>query len=163
MSVETIIQSMESLRRIHEELLNISQQKTVIVKAGSIEKLQSILVKERKYIRVLEQTEANRKSIVDEWLLERQLPLDGATITGMLEIIQDESESNMLEKATIALTEVITKLKQQEQLNQALINQSMQFVQLSLDTMNPSIKNMNYGNTEKESDATGRSAFDSKA
>lgn len=163
MSVETIIQSLERLLKIHEDLVSISQQKTEIVKEGSIEKLQSLLVKERKTVRVIEQAEAKRKAEVEEWFSERKLSLDDATITGMLEILDDQGESEKLEKATVALTEVITRLIQQEQLNHQLINQSMQFVQLSLDTMNPSIQNMNYGNKNKELSAVKRSAFDSKA
>lgn len=163
MSVETIIQSMERLLNIHEDLVSISQQKTGIVKEGSIEKLQSLLVKERKTVRVIEQAEAKRKAEVDEWFTERKLPLDDATITGMLEILDDPVQSEKLEQATVALTEVITRLIQQEQLNHQLINQSMKFVQLSLDTMNPSIRNMNYGNNNKVSSGGNRSAFDSKA
>ena len=63
---------------------------------------------------------------------------------------------------TIELTKAITQLKQQEQLNQALIQQSMQFVQLSLDILNPTIQTMNYGKNREDA-GSKRSVFDSKA
>lgn len=162
MTVKPIIQVLEKLVNVHESLLGNAQHKTEVVKEGSVDKLQMVLVKERKYIQVLVQAEVERKKLVDDWFLQKDLPLNNATITGMLEILTNVDEKKELENKTIALTEAITSLKQQEQLNQALIQQSMQFVQLSLDMMNPSIKNMNYGNN-KEAAPMKRSVFDSKA
>ncbi|WP_188454139.1 flagellar protein FlgN [Virgibacillus oceani] len=162
MSVQPIIQSLEKLVTLHESLLNVSQQKTQVMKEGSVEKLQPLLIKERKHVQALEQAEAKRQQDVDKWFAEQQISNEHATITAMLEVLANENERDELEKITVSLTEVITKLKGQEQLNQALINQSMQFVQLSLDMLNPSIKNMNYGKKE-DTDTIKRSVFDSKA
>ncbi|OZU88801.1 flagellar protein FlgN [Virgibacillus indicus] len=164
MSVQTIIKSLEKLVNLHMELLEISLEKTKIVKDGSIDNLQAVLLKERKTVRAVEQAEAKRQTEVEEWFARKRLPTGDATITNMLELVTEEQEKTTLGKITIKLTETITKLKQQEQLNHALINQSMQFVQLSLDMMNPSIKNMNYGNKKgSEPETNKRSVFDSKA
>jgi len=147
---------------LHEELFALSKDKTEIVKEGSLDKLQALLVSERKIVRKLEQKEKIRKTLVDEWYEHHQLPLEEATITNMLERLEDEEERNSLEHVTIALTKAMTNLKAQEKLNLALINQSMQFVQVSLDLLSPSLKNMNYGNTSS-AEAPARSVFDSKA
>src|SRR5699024_1002454 len=136
-----------------------ARQKTEVVKEGSVEQLQMILVKERKYIQVLEQAEAERKKEVEN--LQQGLPLNNATITEILDHIPNNEEKKELENQTVALTEMITSIKHQEQLNQALIQQSMQIVQLPLDMMNPSIKNMNYGN-KQETSTDKRSVLDSK-
>ena len=80
----------------------------------------------------------------------------------MLDRLSNENEKLSLEKVTAKLTECIVKIKQQEQLNEALLKQSMQFVQLSLDMLNPSIKNMNYNQKQSQVMAE-RSVFDSKA
>lgn len=148
--------------KIHEDLIGVSVHKTEIVKDGLIEKLQPLLVKERKYTQMLEQAEVKRKREVDTWFLHQQLPVNDATITQMLEVLTEKQEKEKLENMMIALTEAITKLKQQEQLNYALIQQSMQFVQLSLEMLNPTIKNMNYGK-KKQTNSAERSVFDSKA
>ncbi|RDW16515.1 flagellar protein FlgN [Oceanobacillus arenosus] len=163
MSVQTIIQSLESLVHVHEALLVISQEKTEIVKDGSVDKLQALLVKERKQIRLLEQAEIKRQESVTAWAKNSKIPVENATITTMLETIEDGAEQEALAAITTDLTNLITKLKQQEQLNQALLNQSMQFVQLSLDMLNPSINNLNYGSKSKEAGSTNRSLFDSQA
>ncbi|MFB4167828.1 flagellar protein FlgN [Virgibacillus sp. JSM 102003] len=162
MSVQPIIQAMEKLIGLHESLLEISKQKTAVVKEGSIEKLQPLLLKERKHVQALEQAEVKRQKAVQSWVDEYSPGLEHPTITGILEVMNDKQSKNELEEITITLTETITELKQQEQLNQSLIQQSMQFVELSLNMMKPSIRNMNYGGN-KSSDSTERSVFDSKA
>src|SRR5699024_6609293 len=159
-AMKPMIQVLTKLVDVHKSLLENARQKTEVVKEGSVEQLQMILVKERKYIQVLEQAEAERKKEVEN--LQQGLPLNNATITEILDHIPNNEEKKELENQTVALREMITSVKKQEQLNQALIQQSMQFVQLSLDMMNPSIKNMNYGN-KQETSTEKRSVFDSKA
>lgn len=159
--VQPVIKSLQRLINIHEDLIHISVQKTDIVKEGAIDKLQKILAQEQKHIRLLEQAELNRQQEVEVWFEKQQLPLDDVTITKMLSILTNEQARDVLEKATIALTNVITKLKQQEQLNRDLLHQSMQFVQISLNMLSPTIENINYGN--KRDTEIKRSVFDSKA
>lgn len=157
-----ITKSLEQLAQIHKDLLVVSMEKTSKVKEGSIDDLQALLLKERKLIRLSEQAESNRQQTVEAWCKENRIALKDATITHILQHVTDEAEQEELEKAAIKLTDVMTKLKQREQLNQVLISQSMQFVQLSLDLMSPTLKSMNYGaNSEMES--SSRSVFDSKA
>lgn len=157
-----IIKSLEDLVSVHVEILDISKEKTEVIKEGSVEKLQKLLVNERKLVRKVENNEKERKVLVDHWFENRKLSLEDATVTNMLELLDDEEDKNNLEQVTIALTKVITNLKAQEKLNLALISQSMQFVQVSLDLLSPSLKNMNYGNKPNEEEPT-RSVFDSKA
>ncbi|SET09450.1 FlgN protein [Oceanobacillus limi] len=162
MSVESIIQSIKNLVKVHENLLKISEEKTEVVKAGSVDKLQTVLIKERKLVQLLDKEEDSRKKKVDEWFLQNGFPTEDTTISKILESLTNEKEKKELENHTVELTELMLKLKQQEQLNLALIQQSMQFVQVSLDLMSPSLKNMNYGN-EKDQSSSNRSMFDSRA
>lgn len=161
-SVNKIIQSLEELVQIHERFIQTSKKKTDIIKVGSSEKLQQVLTVEMKLINKLEQAENNRQILVNDWFTQSKHSDNDQSITQMLELLEDEQEVLNLEKITTSLTKAITELKQQEQLNGNLIQQSMQFVQLSLDMLSPSIKNLNYGN-DKEITTIDRSVFDSKA
>lgn len=162
MSIQNVQQALTNLVKLHETLLEISQEKTEVIKEGKVDKLQAILVKERKRVRELEKAETVRIQAVDAYVQEHPSITD-ASITSLLEYIEMEKDRADLEASAISLTEAITKLKQQEELNRALISQSMQFVQLSLDLINPSLKNMNYGEGKPASSAAKRSVFDSKA
>lgn len=162
LSLQTVIKSLQKLVTLHESLLSISEQKTAAVKEGDMEKLQPLLVKERKHVQALEQAETTRQKEVKHWFDENNVQNEGQTITTMLEKIEDKEQQESLADVTIHLTNAVTNLKRQEQLNRELIQQSLQFVELTLDMMNPSIKNLNYGN-KKETESVKRSVFDSKA
>jgi flagellar biosynthesis/type III secretory pathway chaperone len=162
MTVQRVIRSLEKLIQVKSQLLNISQSKTEIVTAGSVDNLQTLLVKERKYIRLLERAESDRATATMDWMMENESPQGNITISEILTMVNDEKAKQKLEQTAIQLTNIITQLKLQEQLNHALINQSMQFVHMSLDVMNPSINQVNYGN-KREMQVVERSLFDSKA
>lgn len=162
MSVQPIIQALEKLIKLHENLTDTAIEKTDLIKQGSPDKLQTLLVKEHKFVQVLEQAELKRQQAVEEWLLEQECALSEPTITAILEMLTDERDKKELEETAVKLADIVTRLKHQEQLNQALLHQSMQYVELSMDAIKPSLKHMNYGN-QQTSFSPERSVFDSKA
>lgn len=160
MSTQSIIAALQQLIEIHQDMIKLSEEKTEIIKEGSVEKLQKQLVREQKLIRLLEQAENNRQQEVISWYRQADRPLEEITITNILNVLEDEEERNALEEAAVQLANAVMKLKQQEQLNHSLLQQSMQFVQFSLNMINPTIENFNYGNQQT---GNNRSVFDSKA
>src|SRR5699024_12155628 len=92
---------------------------------------------------MLEKAEAKRQQAVEQWYMDNQLTSSTLTITHMLDVLGSSEERHQLEEATTELTHLLTELKRQEQLNNELIQQSMQFIQMSLDMMQPTIKNVN--------------------
>lgn len=163
MSVKRLIDLLTRLVDIHQNLLDLSMEKTEIIKSGSIDKLQSLLAKERKYIQLVEQTEKERIEESKAWFKSQKLLDEEMTITKMLENLDNESDKEALATVTTELTNKIASLKQQEQLNRNLIEQSMQFIHLSLDMLHPSIQQMNYHPTTTVNEAVKQSVFDSKA
>lgn len=161
MSMEIIFRSLEKLVELHQSLYQYSLQKTIALKEGSIDELQQILIKERKITQAVELAEQTRHKEVRKWLDENDSAGDG-TVTEMLKVIGNESDREILAHLSTKLTEEITKLKHNAQLNHALLEQSLQFVQLSLDVMNPTLKNKNYGK-QSATYSNNRSVFDSKA
>ncbi len=89
------------------------------------------------------------------------MPTEEMTITNMLNMLSNNDDQKALLAVTTELTESITKLKRLEQLNRELLEQSMQFVQMSLNMLNPTIDHMNYG--DKKQTERKHSMFDSKA
>ncbi|RYG74389.1 flagellar protein FlgN [Lentibacillus lipolyticus] len=162
MTVQPIIQTLEKLIRLYESFLSLSKEKTDIVKEGSASRLQSLLIKEQKHVQAVEQADTKRREAVREWAVQQNADPDKVTITTILEAHTDASGSKELEALTVKLTNILAKLKKQEHLNRELIKQSLQFVELSLDMMSPTIRNMNYGE-QSSSGTLERSVFDSKA
>lgn len=162
MSVQAIIQALDVLISVHKKLINVSEQKTEILKEGSLDKFQKILREEQQHILLLERAEQHRQKQVSNWAEKQGYQDEDLTISGILERIENPEEAKQLEGKTVELTEHITTLKQNEQLNESLIVQSMQFVQVSLNMLSPTLDNFNYGKTQR-TQPIKRSAFDSKA
>lgn len=109
-----------------------------------MEQLSKLLMKERKYIQEVEQVEQEREKIVEQVFQNLNINHEEKTVTVILEHIERIDDKQKLEKAVTELLEVIIELRRSEKLNRDLIEQSMQFVQLSLDLLQPSDRNINY-------------------
>ncbi|GIO23870.1 flagellar protein FlgN [Oceanobacillus sp. J11TS1] len=156
-----LTQAMNDLTATHKELLELSKQKTEALTNNKLDEFQALLLQQPKLVRKLEAQEAKRQEIVESWN-ERQSPsANDLTITEILNRL-DEEEQKTVEASAIALTDAITDLKRQEQLNKALLEESMKFVQLSMELINPSMQSMNYG-AASSGKMPNRSLFDSKA
>lgn len=160
MTINAIIQSLDELLSIHLTLLNVSKRKTEIIKDGDPAELQNIILEEYKEIQKLEQAEAKRLQVVQAHF-KQEGSSEEQTMSDIIDKIDDERKKEKLLDRMVKLTEKITELKSQEQLNQDLLKQSLKFVQLSLSAMNPSINQFNYG--DKHKTQSGHSVFDSKA
>ncbi len=160
MPLQSIIQSLEQLTQLHQRLYSLSVQKTEILKKGDMDELQNLLKQEKKTAKAINQIEAGRLEQTTTWAKEHVLAQEKVTVTTMLEYLQGTESGQALEQATTQLAEKLVALKQQETLNQELTQQSLQFVQLSLDMIAPTIDSFNYGNIQQPSK---RSVFDSKA
>jgi len=134
-----------------------------LIKEGKMDDLSKLLIMERKYIQTVSQLEEKRQEVIDQFITSTNLELPEKTVTELLNHLQDETDKEQLEKSVVSLVEVIVQLKETEQLNQELVQQSMQFVQVSLDMLQPSSKNINYNDSRMEKETQKRSIFDSKA
>lgn len=163
MTFEKVVQSLTKLVDTHQQLISLSEEKTEFIKAGKVEELQNKLLQERKLVLQLEQAEAERQKVISSWFEERGLTEEEKTITSMLAAIDDEEQQAELAAVTTELTEAVTTLKRSEHLNRELLEQSMQFVQMSLHLLNPSLEQMNYGENKQNQPNRDQSMFDSKA
>jgi len=157
-----IIASLRALVELYKQLLQTSEKKTEAIKDYQLEPLQKLLVTERKLIQQTEKAEKKRHQAVESWFDANDFLTTDRTITMMLSKLKDEPFKQQLEQLSTRLLELITEFKKQEHLNQELLVQSLQFVHLSLNMMNPSMSHINYGKS-KDSSLPKRSVFDSKA
>lgn len=125
--------------------------------------LSKLLMQERKQLQAINQAEDERMQVVDDMFNYLHLTPTEKTISELMNYIDNEEDKIELDKTVTTLVNVIVALKQTEQLNNELIQQSMQFVQLSLDMLQPSAQTINYTNKNEKQATTKRSVFDSKA
>ena len=165
MPITQILSSLDSLEKLHRSLLRLAYEKTAHIKTGDMEKLDQVLKDEQSHLAAIVQMDNQRQLAVTHYLTDqgRSVPTN-PTVADLL-TATPEVDKKSLEEARDRLLHAIHDLKWQNDLNQKLTYQSLQFVNLSLDMVRPTTESVNYSKPE----ITGNKAaqeqvtFDSKA
>ncbi|MBS7344121.1 MAG: flagellar protein FlgN [Caryophanon sp.] len=165
MNMEAIVGTLTKLERLHRSLLDVAIKKTDIIKDGDMDGLNDMLKSEQTHIAAIERLEQQRQVEVTDYLRANGFaPTEAPTVAQLIDAAP-QHEKQMLQQARERLIDVIDQLKQRNDLNQKMIFQSLQFVNMTLDLLQPRPEQMNYS-----SDIGGRSAqpqkktyFDSQA
>ncbi|MEK5040714.1 flagellar protein FlgN [Sporosarcina sp. FSL K6-3457] len=165
MSITKILTSLDNLEKLHRSLLRIAYDKTAVIKNGDMEGLDQLLKDEQSHLAAIIQTDGLRQRDVATYLADqgRSVP-QAPTVTDLLEAVS-EADKKSLEEARDRLLHAIHDLKWQNDLNQKLTYQSLQFVNLSLDMVRPRPESTNYSKTEISGQKVSKEqvSFDSQA
>lgn len=163
MSAQTLITQLTELTTLHERLAEISEEKTESIKSNDMEVLTKLLIDERKIVQTIEKLEQKREKEVDRLYDAWNISSNERTVEHLLTKIEDENAKRELEDVVTKLINVIVSIRESEQLNSDLLQQSMQFVQLSLDLLQPTVQSVNYDEKHKKQQRENQSIFDSRA
>lgn len=165
MSIEAILVILDNLEKLHMSLLRLAEEKTELLKTGNMEQLDRLMKEEQAHLAAIMQSEAKRQQEVARYLYGQGRPVPNEpTVTDLLETVPAE-EQQLLVEARDRLLHAIHDLKRQNDLNQKLAYQSLQFVNLSLDMVRPRPEAVTYSKTEVEGQKVqpNRATFDSQA
>lgn len=160
----TIFQAMTVL---HEEFNKKALEKQEAVKTGNMASLDQIIKDESMLVSKLRKLEYTREQTVKMWMQERGIVSEDVTMEHLLQFFPEEDRKTLQYWQRRLITE-INKLKEQNEFNQQLIEESLRFVNMSLDSFHPQKEYGNYNHpgaksTDKDDyEAGGRSLFDSK-
>ena len=158
MSTKNLITLMEKLLKLHQSLYELSAKKTDIVIKGDLEALNQTIKDEQTHIAAISKLEGERQKIV-----EAILPgVDKPTISDCIEAV-DGAEKEILSQLRTELIEAVTKIKDQNEVNQQMIHQSLQFVHLTMNLMAPQPVDFNYGPPTGKTSGQTPGFFNSKA
>ncbi|HWL24559.1 MAG TPA: flagellar protein FlgN [Ureibacillus sp.] len=166
MPVQPIIETLEKLEKVHRSLLELALRKTEVVKKGDMAELDQILKNEQSHVAAIETIEKQRQVLVTDYLKSKGIDFsDIPTVADVIEAANSETEREQLEQVRERLVQVVGELKSQNDLNQKLVYQSLQFVNMTLEMVRPRETQINYsGNEVKGQNKTPkRSIFDSQA
>ncbi|WP_203363293.1 flagellar protein FlgN [Bacillus sp. REN10] len=158
MSAQKLIDVLDKMNRLHDMLYTLAEKKTDIMKQNDMNGLDQLLKDEQKYVAAINTMEKERQTLA--------AALTGkidATLTDCQEVVT-EQEKRTLQTLKEGLTEKVTKLKEQNELNQQLIYQSLQFVNMSMSLMRPQPEQPTYSHpAQRKTGQSKRSMFDSQA
>ncbi|MFC4182828.1 flagellar protein FlgN [Saccharococcus thermophilus] len=157
MKFAELISILQAHAKLHESLYKLAERKTEALKKNDIDALSTLMKDEQKHIFAIRQLEEQRIG----WL-KKTFPNETVTITRCLELA-DETEREQLRQWHGRLAEAITRLRQVNELNKQLLEQSLQFVTAMLDVMMPSAQPIAYNKANEYETPPNRSIFESKA
>jgi hypothetical protein len=143
-----LIETLEKQLALHKSLLQLAHLKIDAIKKNDMDELNRIIREEQKHVGAITMLEKQRTSESNETVSQLLLSLPPQE-KARVEAFRDE------------LVHVLAQLKEVNELNFQLVEQSLQFVYLQLDLLVPPNAG-NYKPGEDNQSATGP-VFDSKA
>ncbi|WP_100401655.1 flagellar protein FlgN [Bacillus sp. FJAT-42315] len=158
MSAPKLIDVLDTMNRLHEMLYTLAEKKTDIMKQNDMNGLDQLLKDEQKYVAAINTMEKERQKLATALTGNAD-----ATITDCQQVVH-EQEKIKLQALKEQLVANVAKLKEQNELNQQLIYQSLQFVNMSMSLMRPQPEQPTYSHpTQGQNGQQKRSMFDSQA
>ncbi len=167
MELPTILETLEKLEKMHRSLYEIALNKTNIVKSNDMAELDHVLKTEQAHVAAIETLEQQRQVQVKQYLINQGFSCtDTPTVAHLIEAAHGHPLLAELKLQRERLIEVVEMLKEQNELNQKLVFQSLQFVNMSLNMMRPpQQEQVNYSDKEVfgQNEVSKKSYFDSQA
>lgn len=163
MQAQQLITTLEKLHKLHRSLYDLSLEKTDSIKKGDTEALNEFIKKEQNHISAINTLEHQRQKLAEEFLHQKGISLSSPSLSDVI-AYANEAEKPELQELKQDLLDLTVKLKDQNELNQKLVYQSLQFVNMNLSMLQPQAEQTNYGRPSgNKGQAAQKSMFDSKA
>ncbi|WP_017726237.1 flagellar protein FlgN [Halalkalibacterium ligniniphilum] len=165
MSAKSVIETLAAFVKLHRELNEIANQKVAAIKSNDMSALEELVRLETAKLHQLQLKEKQRGMEVAAFFDKIGAKDADLTISGMLPYLE-EKERELLEKLQRTLVQEVDALKKQNETNQQLIEESLRFVNMSLDLLLPDPEDVYYQRPqqkERHAYEEGYSIFDSKA
>ncbi|MGG1518944.1 flagellar protein FlgN [Paenibacillus oryzisoli] len=134
MSIQPLLDTMEKLQEAHEALLELTVLKTPVLVSNDIDQLNAIVNRENKWIRAIAEANQERIQVIGSYLISRGYnPNPKITVGDLIKVIFKAEEKQALMQAQQKLLATIEQLKEKNAINQQLIEQSLSFIDYSLD------------------------------
>ncbi|MDB5052775.1 MAG: FlgN protein [Bacilli bacterium] len=165
MSIEGLLQTMDRLILTHLALLELAEKKTSILVHNQVDKLNKIVNKETNLMKQVMALDLQRIEDISEFLLEKGYkPNPKITVDDLAKLVVKAEDKKMLKDAQVKLLTTIDELRKLNVLNQQLIEQSLAFIEYSIDIISsPNDEDVVYHHPNDRFNGSGRSGlFDAK-
>lgn len=165
MNSEKINELLDILDRqaaIYKDILELSKNKTDIIIKGKVSELDNITKLEQSFIIEMGKLEDSREKIINDLSADIKLNASEINITELLKHV-DNSQAERLEAYKENLLGTINEIKDLNDLNSKLIQNSIDYINFSINILsNTSVTDNNYGNTGMTREDRKKTYFDVK-
>lgn len=134
--VESIVETLEKQAVLYSQLLELAKQKTPLLVKNEVEQLNAIMQKEKKLLKQVEELEQVRMQLSGQFFSSLGLlRYKGGRLSEMIRTVTSAQDKQKLTELHGQLTGLLNDLQKVNQLNQQLIEQSLKFIDYSIDLM----------------------------
>lgn len=134
MNLASLLELLEKLIELHQMLLVLAKEKTPVLVNNQVDRLNTIIHKENKLIKNVEEFDRRRVQLTGEYLISRGYnPDPKVRISDLIKIVFKADEKKALSDMQKRLFDSIKELQEHNEVNQKLVEQSMAFIDYSLD------------------------------
>lgn len=152
MSVEQVIKELNSLNEIYEQLLDTAQIKKTVVINNDVAELTRLMTLENRLLKQIDHIEQRRAVSMSAFLKEKGIRSNlNLTITEIARLVFDPDEKKALLEIRDTLVENGRALKRENEIIQQLIEQSMQFIDFTLNILIDHEDDLIYQNPAQQS------------
>ncbi|WNR44690.1 flagellar protein FlgN [Paenibacillus roseipurpureus] len=164
MSIQPLLVTMNTLQEAHEALLELAKSKTQVLINNQVDELNAVVNRENKWIRAISDANQQRIQIISSYLISRGYnPNPKITVSDLIKVIFKAEEKQALREAQEKLLATIEELKSSNVINQQLIEQSLAFVDYSIDLIfGPPEDDVVYKNPNQNKGMSRQGLFDRK-
>lgn len=164
-SIQPLAETLRDLIELHKALLELAKEKTPVLVDNRVDMLTQVMNKESKLLKKVVELDRQRTQAMNEYLMARGYhPNPNVTISDLVKMIFKLDEKKILLHLQEEFTSLITKLKHVNELNQKLIEQSLMFINYSVDLLLDSPPEVTYGKPQQQAPSAARAGlFDTKA
>lgn len=160
MSIHDIADNLEKHLALLNALIELAERKKEALIAGDVDTITQIVQKENKSIRVAAQLEQERLDSIRAIFLAQELkPPRHVTISDLIRIAVNIEGKKRLTEAHAGMLQAVRKLKSLNDLNRQLIDQSLAFIEYSLDLYMGPEDDTVYHNPMKQQSGGARKGF----
>ncbi|WP_058300359.1 flagellar protein FlgN [Gorillibacterium timonense] len=161
MSIQALREEMEQLIHLHDGLLELSAAKTQVLVENNVEELNRIVHKEASLVRQVTECERRRMEAIDRFLISKGFhPTPAITVSEVIRLIFRMEDKQAVQHLQQGLADRLEKLKRLNEQNRQLIEQSLGYLNLSLDlVIGPPEDDTVYRNPHQQNAAGYRNRF----
>lgn len=147
---------------VYKDILEVSTKKTKVIINGAAKELDKITQVEQTMILQIGRLENERENLVDNIKKQLKIEEDDVSISKIIDNLKDEYKVE-IENIRKELLDILNKIKERNELNSMLINDSLEYINFNLNLLaNTSAETTYSDKVNKNNEKANSNLFDAK-
>jgi len=146
---DRLIEILQSQLELYNRLLESARKKKVFIINNNLEALRKATSDENNLVGGLQRLEREREALVLNLAKQLCIPLNGLTLVILINQINDPFVKKRLSELRIRMRDDMDELKAINEQNKALINQSLEYIDFTMNLLRSSVSGPVYAGAEE--------------